>query len=205
MAEHGNSAHFYRLGDGGFRLTFASKSPSGASFSNEIGDLSLSEIEDWLEYRVNPATDIDALLRSIEEQTESTVPVGRTLMNIHFDDEVCGMVKSPATIEDVCQWLSEYQQQYFDDAKITIVAEAVEQKKLKGTACFSSTMADGGCIIVSSELMQFTNALRISLLHELIHANLHATGERDPADDHGGAFKSEVKRLMNAGAYDPLL
>jgi hypothetical protein len=48
--------------------------------------------------------------------------------------------------------------------------------------------------------------LRISLLHELIHANLHAAGKKDPdGDDHGVLFKAELKRLMSAGAYDPLL
>jgi hypothetical protein len=48
--------------------------------------------------------------------------------------------------------------------------------------------------------------LKISLLHELIHANLHVAGQHDPAgDNQGEQVKAELKRLMTAGAYDSLL
>lgn len=208
MAERGNSAHIYRLDDGKFRLTFISTSPSGAQFLSEIGDINRWELDDWLkDGHLHPSTHFDALLDSLEKQTESTVPlVQGTVLRTHFEDEDGALVKSAAKIEDVCQWMAEYQQQYFDDRKITIVADLSQNKHLRATACFGPTLPDGGCISVSSELLRFSNCMKISLLHELIHANLHAAGKHDPAgDDHGELFKAELKRLMNAGAYDPLL
>lgn len=127
------------------------------------------------------------------------------MLRAHFEDEDGISVKSPANIEDVCQWMCQYQQQYFDDRKITIVADMSKNQRLKATACFSPTLPDGGSIIVSLELPQFTNCLKISILHELIHANLHVAGKHDPDDDHGELFKAEVKRLMGLGAYDSLV
>lgn len=203
MASPGNSAHIYRLDDGKFRLTYVHTSPSGASLLSEIGDFTRLELQEWLKDHLHPSTDFDALLASFEKQTESTVALGVTLLRTHFEDGQ--LVKSPASIEDVCQWMGEYQQRYFADRKITIIAEVIGNRNLKGTACFSPTLPDGGAITVSSELMTFSSALKISLLHELIHANLHASGKHDPDNDHGELFKAEVKRLMNMGAYDPLL
>jgi hypothetical protein len=203
MASLGNSAHIYRLDDGKFRLTFVNASPGGASVLSEIGDFTRWELQEWLKDHLHPSTDYDGLLMSFETQTESTVALGVTLLRTHFEDEQ--LVKSPASIEDVCQWMGEYQRCYFADRKITIIAEVIGNRNLKATACFSPTLPDGGAITVSSELMKFSSALKISLLHELIHANLHASGKHDPDDDHGELFKAEVKRLMNAGAYDPLL
>jgi len=208
MAEQGNSAHIYRLDDGKFRLTFISTSPNGAQFLSEIGDFNRWELDDWLkDGHLHPSTDFNALLDSFEKQIESTVLLVRgTVLRTHFEDEDGALVKSPAKIEDVCQWMAEYQQQYFDDRKITIVTDLSQNKNLKATACFGPAVPDGGSISVSAELLRFSNCLKIALLHELIHANLHASGKHDPArDDHGELFKAELKRLMNAGAYDPLL
>jgi len=203
MAANGNSAHIYRLEDGKFRLTFVYTSPSGGSVLSEMGDFTRWELQEWLKDRLHPSTDLDGLLTSFEKQTESTVALGVTLLRTHFEDGQ--LVKSPASIEDVCQWTGEYQQRYFGDRKITIIAEVIDNRSLKATACFSPTLPDGGAITVSSELMKFGSALKISLLHELIHANLHAAGKHDPDSDHGELFRAEVKRLMNMGAYDPLL
>lgn len=203
MAANGNSAHIYRLEDGKFRLTFVYTFPSGGSVLSEIGDFTRWELQEWLKDRLHPSTDLDGLLTSFEKQTESTVALGVTLLRTHFEDGQ--LVKSPASIEDVCQWTGEYQQRYFGDRKITIIAEVIDNRSLKATACFSPTLPDGGAITVSSELMKFGSALKISLLHELIHANLHAAGKHDPDNDHGELFRAEVKRLMSMGAYDPLL
>jgi hypothetical protein len=72
--------------------------------------------------------------------------------------------------------MAEYQQQYFDDRAITVVAGLSQNKHLKATACFGAAVPDGGSI---------------------------ASGKHDRDD--GEQFKAEVKRLMNVGAYDPLL
>lgn len=203
VAPLGNSAQIYRLNDGNFRLTYVHTSPSGTSVLSEIGDFTRHGLEEWLKDRLHPSTDFDGLLTSFEKRTESTVALGVTLLRTHFEDGQ--LVKSPASIEDVCQWIGEYQQRYFGNRKITIIAEVISNRSLKATACFSPTLPDGGAICVSSELMKFNSALRISVLHELIHANLHASGDHDPDNDHGELFKAEVKRLMNIGAYDLLL
>jgi hypothetical protein len=202
---NGNSAHVYKLDDGKFRLTFISTSKGGAQFLSEIGDFTRWEIEDWLKDHLRPATDFAALLEPVANQTESNIPLIRgTVLRTHFEDDEGVLVKSATRIEDVCQWMSEYQEQYFEDRKITVVADLPQNKQLRATACFCPT-PEGGSIMVSSELLRFSNCLRISLLHELVHANLHITGKNDPNDDHGEPFKGEIQRLMNAGAYDQLL
>jgi hypothetical protein len=45
----------------------------------------------------------------------------------------------------------------------------------------------------------------IALLHEMVHVKLHLANKDGAAEDHGAAFRSEIKRLMEAGAYDSLL
>jgi hypothetical protein len=154
VPEQGNSAHVYRLDDGKFRLTFIAASKSGAQFLSEIGDFTCWELEHWfMDGHLHPSTDFNALLDSFEKQSESNVPLIRgTVLRTHFEDEDGALVKSPAQIEDVCQWMAEYQQQYFDDRKITIVADLLQNKHLKATACFHPTLPDGGSISVSSEL-----------------------------------------------------
>jgi|GEM_PF-6528746 len=197
---NGNSAHVYNLDDGKFRLTFISASKGGGQFLSEIGDFTRLEIEDWLKDHLHPATDFATLLEPVAHQTESNIPLIRgTVLRTHFEDDEGALVKSAARIEDVCQWMSEYQEQYFEDRKITVVADLPQNKQLKATACFCPT-PEGGSIMVSSELLRFSN-----LLHELVHANLHISGKNDPNDDHGEPFKAEIKRLMNEGAYDQLL
>src|SRR6516165_8450922 len=113
MPEQGNSAHIYRLDDGKFRLTFISTSPNGAQFLSEIGDFTRWDLDNWLkDGHLHPSTDFDALLDSFEKQTESNVPlIYGTVLRTHFEDQDGVLVKSPAQIEDVCQWMAEYQQQ----------------------------------------------------------------------------------------------
>ena len=55
-------------------------------------------------------------------------------------------------------------------------------------------------------MTEFENTLKIALLHEMIHANMHSRGfDADPNHEHPPEFKAEVKRLMALGAYDDLL
>jgi hypothetical protein len=197
--------HIYKLDDGKFRLTCISMTKGSAQFLSEIGDFTQWEIEDWLKDHLHPATDFAALLESVANQTESNIQLIRgTVLRTHFEDDEGVLVKSATRIEDVCQWMSEYQEQYFEDRKITVVADLPQNKQLRATACFCPT-PEGGSIMVSSELLRFSNCLGISLLHELVHANLHVTGKNDPNDDHGEPFRAEIKRLMTEGAYDQLL
>jgi len=202
MAKQENLAHIYRRGEDEFRLTFISKSSGGAAFVSELRDCSGWELRDYLKDHMHPATDFDAILRSIGEQTEVSLVRG-TVIRGHYENDT--LVQSPATVEDMCQWMSEYQEKYFEGRKITVVVATVTKRDLHGGGCFGATMSDGGQITFSEELLPFGKCLKIVLLHELIHANLHVTGKRDPDKDHGESFKAEVKRLMNEGAYDSLL
>lgn len=199
----GNSGHIFPIDDGKFRLTFVSTTPGGASFSSEIGDLSEWEIREWLKDHLYPGKDLATLFQSVTSRAEMMVPIGQTLMTCHWDDDG-GLVKSPATAEEVCQWLGEYQKLYFGDGQITISVALLKNKELKATAGFCPSHPRMGSIMVSSELLDFNNALRISLLHELVHANLLAE-KGDADDEHGEQFKSEVKCLLELGAYDTLL
>jgi hypothetical protein len=199
------SAHIYRLDDGRLRLTFVHSSPDAdsATFLSELGDFARWQAEEWLKDHLHPTTDFDALLKPLENQTELNVAVGRILMQTHVEDGC--LTKSPASVEDACVWLGDYQRQCFDNRKITIVVETSNNKNLKATACFYPSGAQMGSIVLSSELFQFPSALRISLLHELIHANLHATGKTDADDQHGKEFQAERRRLLNSGVYELLL
>jgi hypothetical protein len=78
MAERGNSAHIYRLDDGRFRLTFVYTSPGGASVLNELGDFTRSELHEWLKDHLHPATDVEGMVKSFENQPETTVALGLT-------------------------------------------------------------------------------------------------------------------------------
>lgn len=111
MAEQGNLAHIYRLGDGNFRLTFISTSPSGAQFLSEIGDFTRWELDDWLkDGHLNPSTDFDALLDSFENQTESSVPlVHGIVLRTHFEDEDRALSKLIVK----ARWLSDLQEERY--------------------------------------------------------------------------------------------
>ena len=113
-------------------------------------------------------------------------------------------MKAPASVEQVCDWLADYQRLYFGDKPITIVVDLIENKKLKATAGFCPSYSRMGSMFFSAELVEFSNALKISVLHELIHANLFAANG-DADDNHGDRFQSEVKRLMGLGAYNSLV
>lgn len=61
-------------------------------------------------------------------------------------------------------------------------------------------------IWLAERVTEFENTLKIALLHEMIHANMHAHGfDADPNHEHPPEFKAEVKRLMALGAYEDLL
>ncbi|MGA9896777.1 MAG: SprT-like domain-containing protein [Terriglobales bacterium] len=202
MAKQGNFAHIYRLGKDRFRLTFISKTPSGATFASELRDGAGWDLQGYLKDHMHPSTDFEAVIGSIGKQTELQLTSGVAIRGHYEDDSI---VESPATVEDLCQWMSDFQQKYFEDREITISVAITQKNELGGTACFGAATENGGIVSVPEELLPFGKCLKIVLLHEMIHANLHVTGKTDPGNGHGELFKAEVKRLMNAGAYDSLL
>ena len=60
-------------------------------------------------------------------------------------------------------------------------------------------------IHIAERITPFENMTKIALLHEMVHVKLHLANKRGAGEDHGAAFRSEIKRLMEAGAYDSLL
>jgi hypothetical protein len=114
-------------------------------------------------------------------------------------DEHGNIIKDPATEDDLSRWANAYHEKYFTgpapDIHIKIVDDA------GGVACFN-TESKTACIDVSTTRSEkFT---RIALLHEMVHINLFGT-TGNPDADHGTAFITEIKRLMQARAYDQLL
>lgn len=118
-------------------------------------------------------------------------------------DENWNLVKDPLTAQDISDLANAYQSEYFPGAPPKITINVNPNPQFQGTACFdASTMT----IHIAQRITAFDNTTKIALLHEMIHANLHARGlDADPNHEHGPNFRAEVKRLMNAGAYDTLL
>ena len=203
MGDIVSSGHVLPIEDDKFRLTFVSTCPGRATFNTEIGDMAEWQVQEWLRDHLHPQTKFDSLFRSLASRSEFTVPVGQMLMTCHWDEDG-GLVKSPSTVEQVCQWLAEYQKLYFDDLELTISVVLLKNSELKGTAGFCPSYPRMGSILLSSELLEFNCAMRISILHELIHANLFVE-KGDPDGAHGERFKAEVKRLVALGVYDSLV
>jgi predicted metal-dependent hydrolase len=109
------------------------------------------------------------------------------------------IIKEKATVEDLKNWVKEYQRRYFGgtEAKISI---AISSEAGEG-GCFKPTQK---LIIVPQALTAFEKPCRILLLHELVHLNL-MNDNGDPEPDHGLRFKSEIERLIEQGAYNNLL
>lgn len=62
-------------------------------------------------------------------------------------------------------------------------------------------------IVIDEGLKEFPDFTAITLLHEMVHADLRFRGHVGyPVDNgHGTTFHGEITRLIKAGAYDGLL
>jgi hypothetical protein len=75
--------------------------------------------------------------------------------------------------------------------------------KFGGAACFDPTSMT---IHIAERITPLENIAKVALLHEMIHVKLYVQdGIKDAGEKRGATFKAEVKRLMDAGAYDGLL
>jgi hypothetical protein len=118
-------------------------------------------------------------------------------------DENWNLVKNPLTAKDISDLANAYQQKYFPGQSPKITINVNPNEKFQGMACFDPSKMT---IHIAQRITEFDNTTKVALLHEMIHANLHARGfDADPGHEHGPEFRAEVKRLMAAGAYDALL
>lgn len=119
----------------------------------------------------------------------------------YLDDD-WNVVKAPMSMQDISQWANLYQKRYFPDVMPPVTITINTHPDFGGAACFDSTEM---MIHIAERITPLENMTKIALLHEMIHVKLHTEGTDDGREEHGTRFKAEVKRLMQAGAYDDLL
>lgn len=113
------------------------------------------------------------------------------------------MVEDPLTTKDLSDLANAYQTKYFLGVKVTVTINVTDNAQFEATAAYEP---DTKTIFIAKRITGMSNTVRIALLHEMIHANLHYKGlDADPTHQHPPEFKAEVKRLMKLGAYDDLL
>jgi hypothetical protein len=120
----------------------------------------------------------------------------------YYLDEDWNMVKAPMTMQDLANWACFFQNKYFPDVEADVQVGINTNPKFQGAACFEPERM---MIHIAECITPFENMAKIALLHEMVHVKLHLANKEDAGEDHGEAFKSEIKRLMEAGAYDSLL
>jgi hypothetical protein len=91
-----------------------------------------------------------------------------------------------------------YQKRYFRST--TEVVDLVVSL-LEGPSCF---LPGKNTIQIHPSLAPFTKLSKIVILHELIHSKLFKENG-DPDEAEGQRFQTEVKKLLEAGAYKGLL
>jgi hypothetical protein len=124
-------------------------------------------------------------------------------MTHYFIDDQWNLIKGPMSVEEISMLANEYQDQYFPGRKPTVSIQVTNSPQFHGVGCYEPAVKR---IWLAERVTEFENTLKIALLHEMIHANMHARGlDADPNHAHPPEFKAEVKRLMTLGAYDDLL
>jgi hypothetical protein len=89
------------------------------------------------------------------------------------------------------------QRRYFEDA--ALFTDLLFRSEVQKGAKFDR---QDKCIYIQESLTVFPSLCKILILHELIHSKL--LKEHNEAS-HGDPFKTEIQRLLEAGAYNDLL
>jgi hypothetical protein len=108
----------------------------------------------------------------------------------------------PITTRQMMRWVRSYEKSYFNNERLVLGIEI--KHKLPQMACLGLF----SFIEISDEIVRSKKLVRILLLHEMVHSRLFLRScSRDARQEHGhGArFRTEIKRLMSAGAYDEIL
>lgn len=114
-------------------------------------------------------------------------------------DENGNIVKEPATVQDFCNWANAYQPKYFTGQMPAIQIAIIDDSG--GVACFAP---DNKTAYIEKAITRSHKFSKIALLHEMVHINLwQENGDAD--QNHGERFMAQIKRLIDAGAYDKLL
>ena len=58
---------------------------------------------------------------------------------------------------------------------------------------------------ITKKLLFASVVVHCTLLHEMIHINLHRRGIKNNCQKKGNVFEKEVRRLLRAGAYTEIL
>ena len=124
-------------------------------------------------------------------------------MTHYFIDDQWNLIKGPLSVDEISMLANEYQGKYFPGQKPTVSIQVTNSPQFHGAGCYEPSAKK---IWLAERVTEFENTLKIALLHEMIHANMHARGfDADPNHEHPPEFKAEVKRLMALGAYEDLL
>jgi hypothetical protein len=122
-------------------------------------------------------------------------------MTQYYLDEDWNLVKAPATASDLSAWANAFQQEYFPECVPNVLVAVNTNTNFGGTAAFEPNSMT---IHISERVTPLENVAKICLLHEMVHVKLY-TENKDADEAHGIRFKAEIKRLIEAGAYDNLV
>jgi hypothetical protein len=122
-------------------------------------------------------------------------------MTEYYLDEDWNLVKAPATAADLSNWANAFQQKYFPGCEPNVTVTVNINPKFGGAAAFEpATMT----IHISERVAPLENVAKICLLHEMVHVKLYMENQ-DADEAHGPRFQAEIKRLIQAEAYDNLV
>ncbi|MDE2106978.1 MAG: hypothetical protein KGL39_57755 [Patescibacteria group bacterium] len=96
-----------------------------------------------------------------------------------------------------------YNKRFFHDLlpEKLVVRFADINDKWAGVTCFDGDTKEPYEISIDKHLIKYPRYAKLVLLHELCHVSV---GQKEK-QYHGILFKKEIKRLLDAGAFTPLL
>ena len=112
-------------------------------------------------------------------------------MTHYLIDDQSNLITGPMSVDEISKLANEYQDQYFPGQKPTVSIQVTNSPQFHGAGCLEPAAKK---IWLAERVTEFENTLKIALLHEMIHANLHARGfDADPNHEQPPEFKAEVK------------
>ena len=94
-------------------------------------------------------------------------------MTHYFIDDQWNLIKGPLSVDEISKLANEYQDKYFPGQKPTVSIQVTNSPQFQGVGCYEPATKK---IWLAERVTEFENTLKIALLHEMIHANMHARG-----------------------------